>query len=69
MTLGQAACQLLCRYTQSTLASYCVCWIVPIVTCDYQKKLWLFMFEMHLSSGITGRWQGCKPPSCQKLGP
>jgi len=55
MTLGQAACQLLCRYTQSTLASYCVCWIVPIVTCDYQKKLWLFMFEMHLSSGITDR--------------
>jgi len=28
MTVGQAACQLLCRYTQSTLAASCVCWIV-----------------------------------------
>jgi len=25
MTVGQAACQLLCRYTQSTLAASCVC--------------------------------------------
>jgi len=33
MTVGQAACQLLCRYAQSTLAASCVCWIVPIVTC------------------------------------
>jgi len=24
-TFGQAACQLLCRYTQSTLAASCVC--------------------------------------------
>ena len=49
MTLGQAACQLLCRYTQNTLAAPCVCWIVPIVTCDS----WLLMFERHLVSGIT----------------
>jgi len=34
MTFGQAACQLLCRYSQSTLAASCVCWIIPIVTSD-----------------------------------
>jgi len=54
MTVGQAACQLLCRYAHSTLAASCVCWIVP--DCDvwlYQKNLWVFMFEMHLISGIT----------------
>ena len=28
----------------------------------YQKNLWLFMFEMHLISGITDGWQGCEPP-------
>ena len=33
----------------------------------YQKKLWLFMFEMHLTSGITDGWQGCEPPSPAKL--
>jgi len=38
MTVGQAACQLLCRYTQSTLAATCVCWIVPIVTFDSIKR-------------------------------
>ena len=38
MMVGQAACQPLCRYTQSTLAASCVCWIVPIVTCDYRVK-------------------------------
>jgi len=38
MTVGQAACQLLCRYIQSTLAASCVFWIVPIVTCDSIKK-------------------------------
>ena len=38
MTVGQAACQLLCRYTHSTLAASCVCWIVPIVTCDSIKR-------------------------------
>jgi len=37
MTVGQATYQLLRRYTQSTLASSCVCWIVPIVTCDSIK--------------------------------
>jgi len=29
----------------------------------YQKKFRLFMFEMHLISGITDGWQGCEPPS------
>jgi len=38
MTVGQAACRLLCRYTQSTLAASCLCWIVPIVTCDSIKR-------------------------------
>jgi len=37
-TIGQAACRLLCRYTQSTLAASCVCWIVRIVTCDSIKR-------------------------------
>ena len=53
MTVGQVVCQLLCRYTQSTLAGSCVCWIVPIATCTHQKNLWVFMFEMHQISGIT----------------
>jgi len=39
MTVGQAVCQLLCRYTQSTLAVSCVCWIVPIATCTLSKEL------------------------------
>jgi len=38
VTVGQAACQLLCWYTQSTLAASCVCWIVPIFTCDSIKR-------------------------------
>ena len=50
MTVGQAACQLLCRHTQSMLAASCVCWIVPIVTCDSQKKFC-----------PTDGWQGCEP--------
>jgi len=29
--------------------------------------LCLFMFEMHLVSGITDGWQGCEPPSPAKL--
>jgi len=47
MTVGQAACQLLRRYAQRPLAASCDCdvWL-------YQKNLWLFMFEMHLISGI-----------------
>jgi len=31
MTVGQAACLLLCRQTQSTLATSCVWWITSIV--------------------------------------
>jgi len=27
----------------------------------YQKNLCMFMFEMHLISGITDGWQGCEP--------
>jgi len=37
MTVGQAACRLLCRYTQSTLAASCICWIVRIVTSESGK--------------------------------
>jgi len=33
----------------------------------YQKNLWLFMFEMHLISGITDGWQECEPPPAAKL--
>jgi len=33
-TVGQTACQLLCRYTQYMLTASCVCWIVRIVTCE-----------------------------------
>ena len=55
-------CHLLCRHIQSTLAAPCVCWIVPIVTFNSIKRtLWMFMFEMHLISGITDGWQGCEP--------
>ena len=39
MTVGQAVCQLLCRYTQSTLAASCVCWIVPTATYTLSKEL------------------------------
>jgi len=39
MTVGQAVCQILCRYTQSMLAASCVCWIVPIATCTLSKEL------------------------------
>jgi len=42
MTVGQAACQLLCRYTQSTLAASCVCWTVVIVMCDSIKEFFIF---------------------------
>ena len=28
----------------------------------YQKNLWLFIFEMHLISGIIDGWQRCEPP-------
>ena len=31
------------------------------------QMLCLFMFEMHLVSGITDGWQGCEPPSPAKL--
>jgi len=62
MTVGQTACQLLWRCNLRTLAASCFCKIVPIVTCDYQKKFWLFMFEIHLISGITDGWKGCEPP-------
>ena len=59
-------CQILCRYTQSTLAASCVCWIVLIVTCDTIKRTnGLFMFEMHLITGRTDGWQVCESFRCQ----
>jgi len=40
---GQATCRLLCRCAQSTLATSCVCWIVPIVkTCESGEELLTF---------------------------
>ena len=33
----------------------CYVWLYP-------KNLRLFVFEMHLISGITDEWQGCEPP-------
>ena len=62
ITVGQAACQLLCRYTQSPR---CLLRLLNRTDCYvrlYQKILWLFMFEMHLICGITDRWQWCEPP-------
>jgi len=38
MTVGHAACRLLCRYTQCTLAASCICWIVPTVTCESGER-------------------------------
>jgi len=38
MTVGQAACRLLCRYAWSTLAASCVCWIVPIFSVNQVKE-------------------------------
>jgi len=58
-TVGQAACQLLCRYTQSTLAALAESY--RLLRVSLSKELWLFMFEMHLVSGITDGWQGCEP--------
>jgi len=51
MTVGQAVCHLLCRYTQSTLAAFAESY--RLLHVFYQKNLWVFMFEMHLISGIT----------------
>jgi len=48
----------------------CVLRLLNRADCDawlYQKKLWLFMYEMHLISGISDGWQGCEPPSPAKL--
>jgi len=38
MTVGQAACGLLCQYTQSTLATSCICWIVPSFMCESGER-------------------------------
>jgi len=49
MTIGQAACPLLCRYSQCTLAASCIFWIVPIVTCESGERTCdCSLFEMHL---------------------
>jgi len=43
MTVGQAACRLLCRYwllnARNTLAASCVCWIVPLLRVNQAKEL------------------------------
>jgi len=67
LTVGQTACQLLHRYTQTTV---CFLLLLNCTNCYvwlHQKKLWLFMFEIHLIIGITDGWQGCEPPSPVKL--
>jgi len=59
MTVGQAACQLLCRSIYSKPAG-CVLRMLNRTDCYVwlcQKNLCLFMFEMHLISGITHGWQ------------
>jgi len=38
MTVGQAACRLLCWYTQCTLATSCISWMVPIVACKSVER-------------------------------
>jgi len=38
ITVGQAACRLWCRHTQSTLAASCLWWIVSIVTCESGER-------------------------------
>jgi len=38
MMVGQAACRLLCRYTQSMLTASCVCWIVRILTSESGER-------------------------------
>jgi len=39
ITVGQAACRLLCWYTQRTLVASCVCWIVRICTSESGKRI------------------------------
>ena len=60
MTVGQAVCQLLCRYTQSTLAASCVCWIVPIVTCTLSKEL----VGVHVRNA-PDQWYNWRTAPCQ----
>jgi len=37
-TVGQAEFRLQCRYSQSPLTAFCVCWIVTIVTCESGER-------------------------------
>jgi len=62
MTVGQAACQLLCRDTHSTLAASCVCWIVPIATCTLSKEL----VAVHVWNA-PGQWHNWRTPPLAKL--
>jgi len=62
-TVDQAACQLLCRCTQSTLPAFAELYRLLRVTLS--KELAAVMFEMHLISGITDGWQVCELPPCQ----
>ena len=68
MTVGQAACQLLCRYTQEH--TDCILRLLNRTDCDVwlcPKNLWLFIYEMHLITGITDGWLGCEVPPLTKL--
>jgi len=33
----------------------------------YEKNVWLFMFKMHLMSGINNGWHGLEPPPAKLL--
>jgi len=44
----------------------CVLRLLNRIRETLSKELWLFMFEMHVISGITDGWQGWEPtPICQ----
>jgi len=63
--IGQAICQLLCLTNVYSKHAGCVLRLLNRTDCYvwlYQKNFWLFMFELHLISGITDGWQGCEPP-------
>jgi len=62
MTVGQAACRLLCRYTQSTLAESCFAELHVLLRVNQVKELVAVCVEMHLISGVTDKWQGENRP-------
>jgi len=71
ITVGQAAHTNYCvdilkaRWLRLLNRTDCYVWL-------YKKNLWMFMFEMHLISGIVEGWQGCELPPAKlnvKTGP